>query len=561
MVENCSDNTGLIPLSLWRDLMNRGSEGPDLAELLSHGDAGALVQSIPAQDLFYLIKKRGFEDSLELLKLCHPKQLQAFIDLDAWKGDQLSWPTMAGWLEAVMACDSDTFCRLLHGIDPEIWIWLLQKYTFIHDTDEDIKSDPRRHLIESPCNVFLLEIFEPKTAMGQLVERFLRTLFGLEYPDYYHRLLLSARMELRLEVEESAYDYRSVRMSDLGFVDYYDSLELFAYKEPDAPRQKTEIKSFAYSEEVGLPLVYASPLTSDSFFSRVADLIEDPHDVEQLLARVVTLANRLLSAEQVNPGDEEGCRMTMEKVRDILSLGLEYSSGGEPSKGLELLRGSYIADLFRSGYSLGLKLKKRVVEMSKKGWFSLPGSGPERLDPGEREFLKGLRARQPVLYVGVEDPRRIDFRLFKTVQDIQLATGILDRIDLKGKLFTSMAELDFSNLEPEVTFGDLFRTAVLRGKVTGSYQFEGLTPELLGQFLELDRPDKGALPAPLSEDVLNDAIDWLSARSEQAGLDTATAEEIAAGWLAEMESTLEHLPSTPVPDPRFLGGFRWQAQG
>ena len=44
---------------------------------------------------------------------------------------------------------------------------------------------------------------------------------------------MSARSELSAELEEQSYRWRSGRLADLGYVDFYDALDLFRPLTPD----------------------------------------------------------------------------------------------------------------------------------------------------------------------------------------------------------------------------------------------------------------------------------------------------------------------------------------
>ena len=50
--------------------------------ILECKDTLRVVRSLPAQDLFALVQQTGITDSLELLGLLHPKQVQRFLDMD-----------------------------------------------------------------------------------------------------------------------------------------------------------------------------------------------------------------------------------------------------------------------------------------------------------------------------------------------------------------------------------------------------------------------------------------------------------------------------------------------
>ena len=60
-------------------------------------DAVEVTQSIPAEEIYHLIKELGNEDSLLILSMTSPEQLQYFFDLEWWQSDKFQPQRAMEW--------------------------------------------------------------------------------------------------------------------------------------------------------------------------------------------------------------------------------------------------------------------------------------------------------------------------------------------------------------------------------------------------------------------------------------------------------------------------------
>ena len=68
--------------------------------ILDAKDPGALVRALPAEDLYYTIREIGLADAAPLVPLASVEQFLTFLDLDAWRGNQLDPRRALTWLRA-----------------------------------------------------------------------------------------------------------------------------------------------------------------------------------------------------------------------------------------------------------------------------------------------------------------------------------------------------------------------------------------------------------------------------------------------------------------------------
>ncbi|APG28619.1 hypothetical protein A7E78_12655 [Syntrophotalea acetylenivorans] len=92
--------------------MIHSAQGKDkYSLLLDAADGQQLLQILPPQDLFLLIKELGREDSRDLVAMASMDQVTVCIDLDSWQGDQLDDETSLDWLLAALGGRKKSSCR------------------------------------------------------------------------------------------------------------------------------------------------------------------------------------------------------------------------------------------------------------------------------------------------------------------------------------------------------------------------------------------------------------------------------------------------------------------
>lgn len=125
--------------------------------LLSSANPMQLVRRLSAQDALILIKERGFQDSLEVLELLSPDQVQNIFDLDVWDDDHIKTEAVEGWLEAMLEANPERAVQVFHELDPEFLSYLIKINTQVYELDDgqepDGLSDER---VRTPDNQYVV---------------------------------------------------------------------------------------------------------------------------------------------------------------------------------------------------------------------------------------------------------------------------------------------------------------------------------------------------------------------------------------------------------------------
>src|SRR4051812_31372579 len=118
-----SDST--LELRSLRYALARSSGRGKLDLILDAADPAALVQSLPAEDLYFTIVEIGAADAAPLVQLATPAQFRTFVDLDAWREGELDAGRVAGWLDLARGDDDDAYRSKVDRLDIEVLELLL----------------------------------------------------------------------------------------------------------------------------------------------------------------------------------------------------------------------------------------------------------------------------------------------------------------------------------------------------------------------------------------------------------------------------------------------------
>ncbi len=408
-----------VALNHWRTLLARTtSPSKRLDLILSDPLAPQLVPALPVEDFYYLIKGIGLDDSVELLEMAAPEQIRGCLDFELWDRDKLSPRRVTRWMQLLCELDGEHLDAAIEALDVELVALLVSQNARVYDRslgDEIVDESPYLRY-ETPDTFFVIEF---TGGDNELTEALLRLIDRLYQADQSlgRKVIMDAKWGLRDELEEDSYRWRNGRMADLGFVEYYEAVEVYRYLDPEELRRglsSAPTGKMAANDEVTLPAPFARPLAEESFLGNVLASIEDQNIVESITAHMVALFNRVLTADRVDPSDMEAVQEAAARARDLLSTGLEYlAQRDESSAGLVLLRTS-LTNIFRAGISLAIDQARRARKLRDGG------SDDPNLDP--------LLQPRPQYPRGLDEPAVAGVRPFRRLADVERVAAYLDTI-------------------------------------------------------------------------------------------------------------------------------------
>jgi hypothetical protein len=413
------EDDAVIPLSRWRAALARARLHRRADALIAEPDAARLVPRLPMQELYFAIQEVGLADAHELVALASPEQLQGFLDLDAWERDQFDSSRMAPWIDALVEAGPEKLGAVMAALDPEEVALYLARQARIYDLELDQPPDePEGHFYPTPDRFFLLDIL-PAGERGKALERMIDWLYRADL-ELGRRVVMSAKWELPSDLEEHAYRWRSGRMADLGYAEFYDALSVYRFLDPASVRLD-EGTGGVEEPAARLPVQLTSTLDPHGMLARALGTISDERELERLQAQLMTLVNRVMAADLVAPGDLAAAGEALGRVAGYLGLGVEYLGRGNLSQAGRALSTVALERIFRVGVSLTLQLKTLADTLWEKGRVRV--GALLLIDPPFDAVLEALRLTRPQ-YPAVLDEAGPP-RPFSTLAEIGRAAAAL----------------------------------------------------------------------------------------------------------------------------------------
>ena len=512
--------------------------------LLSAEDASAAVAALSPNEVFELVHEVGFEDAQPLIELATPSQIQGCFDLDAWSKDQLEVASLRPWLAALVECGFEKVGQVMAGLDAELRALLVQKTVVIYDTSlgEGPAEDNDEPIMPTPDRFFLLELKGDDNTQ-RLIMTLVEDLYRAD-PDLARLTIMAARSEPPTELEEMSYRWRSGRLADLGYVDFYEALDLFRPLTADQVHIGEGSQDRALDEEPArLPVVVAEEVVGRGFLARAIGGIDDDAEAERIEQALMVLVNKVLAAGRAKPGQAEVMRRGALYATATLSLGLEVVARGDLARARQALASVALGRLFRVGYTVTQKLAKLAAALAPRS----PTAGAPA-----KELVAALCSPRPLFARAADEPPTAGMRPFESQADLRRAGEILTALTIRIALVEGLG-VDVIAMgqapEPRPELDDHIRTALARSVTGNALRGEALTQRELVELRK--RFVAGKLPA----DVRRAGHEAIAARLGAAQLAASgpVLARLVDSWLDDLERILGTIKDAEV-DPRFVEG-------
>lgn len=404
-----------------RLVMVHGAQGRDKYNLLlDAADGQQLLQLLPPQDLYLLVKELGHEDSTDILAMASPEQIVGCVDLDSWKGDQFDGDKSLEWLLAAIGTDPEEQLPRLHGFDFDLLVLILQRSITILKGPEDLWGDDQ----EPGSGVMPYEFEFPDDERAKSLYALVGALFCQD-EIFCRRLLEALRSELPTALEEEVYQQRRNRLLDYGFPDPLDAMAVYA---------RLDIENFDLAEfsrpsilsEPGpvAPGFVLTPVSSQSLLAEVLAAGIDPGSVWDLSF----LLNRVMVADGIDIGNHVAVQAALEQVYGCLNIALEQLCGSSPEKACEVFNGTYLLGLFQLGHNVTLRLQQEARRL-------LASDIGSYLDGPYAALVAALQGRKPRYCIAFDDVARAGDLPFSTLRQVQDTRQRLLDIEVQRCLF------------------------------------------------------------------------------------------------------------------------------
>ncbi len=512
--------------------------------LLSSDDAAAAVASMSPNEMFELVHEVGFEDAQDLIALATPDQIRGCFDLDAWNKDQLDFAPLKPWLVSLLNAGFEKVGEVFASLDTEFRALLVQRAVKIYDVslEEEPTEENEGAIMATPDRFFMLELLGDEEAQS-LTQRVVEDLYRADFIMARH-IIMAARSEPPAELEEMSYRWRSARLADLGYVDFYDALDLFRPLDADKVAIGEGSQDRTVDDENRVSLVVAEELIGRGFLARAMAAVENDAESARIEGALMVIVNKVLAAARAKPGQPEVVRRGAFYATATISLGLETVSRSDLARATQALSSVGMQRLFRVGYTVTHKLSRFAQALAAR---SLTAGSPAK------ELVAGLCSPRPLFSGAADVPPTVGLRPFESSADLRRAgeilTGLTVRIALVESLGVDVVAMGQAP-EPRPSLDDHIRTALARAVIGGE-----LSGHALSQAELMALRDRGMKDGELTNDARARGLDAIKGRLGAAQLQASgtVLARLVTSWLDELEGMLGGVKDAEI-DPRFVEG-------
>jgi len=409
-----------------------------LDRILEYDNPQEIVQDLPYEDFFWLVKKVGQDDCLPLLELGSIDQWQYLLDLEIWEKDRIDITSTSAWIKRLHQADSKRVVRWLFSEGE-----LLAYYHFFKSIEVVIKSEDE--VFDLPDGFFSLDgvfyIRVTDSEHREFTEDIIRVMAREDF-DRYQALILGLAGVLPAELEEEMYRSRNIRLAEHGFLPFEEAMSIYAPLDPETLIiEKRGQLPDVFSDEDIRDIIPISPLYhagAKTMLTEPTSRITDPLFLDKIRLEFAGLCNQILSADNLLVNEFEVLIRTCRKAAGYVNLALERICGRDISKAQQLLKSQSLVSLFRVGFGLALKLKWEAERWLEGSWFYGLGLDTEFWGEDWRGILAGLVTKRPRRYVGLQEGE--EYRDFEWLSELAECLQVLRRLMVLDSLLERLAE-------------------------------------------------------------------------------------------------------------------------
>lgn len=337
---------GVHEFEPWRAELDRTRSGAALLDaLISPRNARALVRRLPSDDLHAMIRRIGLSDCAELLALTTGEQVRDLLDAEVWVADEIAIERVDSWLGALMHAGHDVLLNRVMALDDELINWVVRRSVrvVIAEDPESYDAEDLEHVVTPDGRMY---IYFPESADRDLPMKLVLDGLMRADPVLCVDLLVHSSAALDSNLQEQAYRWRSGRMADRGYVDYYEALVVYTPPRARATPQPSKAAESG-SRRWLAPVIEPELRLADAFGAIPAAALDRAH------ASLGYLANMAFSADRVEAWDMDAQADVLRRVRAGLVLGLDAltDEDGGPAADADVLTARPLSVVFRHGYA------------------------------------------------------------------------------------------------------------------------------------------------------------------------------------------------------------------
>jgi hypothetical protein len=398
-----------------------------------------LIQKLPPEDFFWLVKKIGDDDCLPVIGLASVDQWQYILDLEIWDRDRLDLSQIFHWINLLQKADSRRLARWLlsEGRSFAYHYFLRTVRVKELENNDGVYDLPKGYL--SLGGDLHIKVMDQKHR--ETVENMISAMAAEDFGKFQD-LFLELGGAFPSVLEEELYRLRNIRLAEHGFLPFEEAVTVYSplgLNVLKSEKDKTYI-DMQRDEEIRdtVPLLPLAQTGVKNLFVDEASKVEDPILLDRLRLEFAGLVNQIIAADRLIVHDTEVLIHASKKAARFINLAIEETCSSNQSLAQDILRHYPLITLFRVGFGMLLNLKREAERWLKMSWFHRQGLNIDFWGEQWGGILTGLLGKKPRLYVGPEE--NTGYRDFGCVSELNESRNILYGLMELDRLFERLEE-------------------------------------------------------------------------------------------------------------------------
>ena len=451
-----------------------------------------VTQSLPVEEVYNLIKEVGKEDSLLVLSMASPDQLQYIFDVEWWQGDKFQPKRALEWIVLLDQCQDPGTLEWFLGEDFDQKVVLFQALFKVYKQDEMTDTYEGVEGLEhfTPDGVY--DIFF-KVENSKEIRKLLLLLYEKDQKLLYSLLEAVIWFPVTITVEK-AYQWRVRRTAERGIPEFQEAMGIYSRLDSETLKLKLpllqELPVSCFRLSPRYPLAH---LDETLFFTQCLAMLENENRYETLRWELVCLANKVIVADGLDLSSLDVRHRALRKTLGYINIGLELGAEGDPEKGAALLDKIWIQSFFQVGYQ-----QLRQVRSAASTFINENGTYIEYfISSGDKERLGALVFRFPQVPEMLQEKDSFNWRDPESIKDIQAINDFISRwkfysrfarqgLGLNESTFSSsLGEFDYPDTLDAMNLLTLVTTALAHYVLFGRISCDPLSDGAAKSFLEM----------------------------------------------------------------------------
>jgi len=525
----------------WKDRMN---------VIMQSEAARELVQALPPEEVFWMIKQRGVEDSLPVIARTTHEQFQYLIDLDCWQRDQLVPDNLLAWLRVLARCNLAKVLEWFEQVDESLLVSCLKQFVSVHKIQEE--SDFSEEYEDMPpCTLDGVNFFKFATEEAQVVLLPLFKVLRNNNAALFQTFIEGIIWDSRIEAEDDALHWKQSRSAENGFPRFDEALGVYQPLPDNDMKQQVpaSLEEPCLSGEIRVR--YALAEDRLPVFLRNSLPALDSEELERFEQILITTANKVMVADCMEARDLDVVRRALRKTAGFISIGLEHLSSGDPAASQALAASKHPEHLFRCGFSLVNEIAERVRKHKGVIWTNTLPLFSSFFGTPLADTLIGLVRSRPLLYEGLIKPDSSLYRDFECHAEVTAASNAVDLLTAADTLLFECADLSLSELEntyitnkaigdlAELTMPSLLATMLIAQSLHADTRVPLLEAHEVSLFADQLRDVAGADTKKGLELFASQGLDWLETEIINGVIDRDIVRRLVQDCLAPLQEMLD----------------------